>query len=399
MTSTKFYSPNDPWGRYIQQTKLHLNELVKFEVTSRLTGDLGFFVYTSDDFVMTSLTPRFQYTSSSGYVSQFSFQFGDRRQASLAMSKSIGGTSVTIQGEFDEILTPSISLYKSLDKTTDVRVDIKGGNNNSCGFDLTKEYNTKNKLHLSSSISPNKFETYIGWSKSIFSKITTKLAVNFEIDHFTSKHRVFHVYPEFSIGVDLSKSASLAYSIEAEPNRLIFATKINKDGISVKIPIVISKVYTNKLFALCCGVALGASFITHLFSRYFFSKRSLDIKDKLSKSKKERQVKDFEDFIVHIRDSAEYSKRAEISVGGLVILNAYYGDINSGNQSKCIDVTSILQILVVDSQLILPKESKMKISGFYNPNENHEPMLYVKYSISDLVKEVEIEDNDYLVLP
>lgn len=80
--------PSDKPAPSIQFTSFNLHEMIKYDITSRLTGDLGFLVYTKGGFGVTTFTPRITYNLWNGYKVQFSSQLGDRATATLGILKT-----------------------------------------------------------------------------------------------------------------------------------------------------------------------------------------------------------------------------------------------------------------------------------------------------------------------
>jgi hypothetical protein len=81
-------SPSEKTGPSIQFTSFNLHEMIKYDITSRLMGDLGFLVYTKGGFGVTTFTPRITYNLWNGYKVQLSSQLGDRATTTLGILKT-----------------------------------------------------------------------------------------------------------------------------------------------------------------------------------------------------------------------------------------------------------------------------------------------------------------------
>lgn len=72
----------------IKFTSIDLQEMIKLDITSKLSGDLGFLVYTQGGFGLTSFTPRITYNLWNGYSVQMSKQIGDKQSFTFGFTKT-----------------------------------------------------------------------------------------------------------------------------------------------------------------------------------------------------------------------------------------------------------------------------------------------------------------------
>lgn len=78
----------EPWRPVVQLYSFQLQELVKLNLSSRLTGDLGYMIYTKGGFGVGTISPRVGCALGNGYVGQIALQVGDRNSATIGLSKT-----------------------------------------------------------------------------------------------------------------------------------------------------------------------------------------------------------------------------------------------------------------------------------------------------------------------
>lgn len=97
----------------------------------------------------------------------------------------------------------------------------------------------------------------------------------------------------------------------------------------------------------------------------------------------------------------------EDSVNGLVIMQAFYGQLISNEFDddddddfpRLTEVTVPLQCLVIKSALRLQKSSKAGLPGFYDPTPDEPKSLRVRYRFMGAVHEVTVKDDQGLTIP
>jgi len=105
-----------------------------------------------------------------------------------------------------------------------------------------------------------------------------------------------------------------------------------------------------------------------------------------------------ENGVALMTETAERKRKEEQAKGGLIIVEAKYGKLNTNN---ILDVTIPLQCLVRDSELVLHNTPKAYLPGFYNPSTDIDDILEleISYLYRDKLKYVKIQDKDPLTLP
>lgn len=76
-------------GPICQISSFQLQELVKLDLSSRLTGDLGYLIYTKGELGVGTLCPRVACALGNGYVGQIALQAGDRNSLTFGLSKTL----------------------------------------------------------------------------------------------------------------------------------------------------------------------------------------------------------------------------------------------------------------------------------------------------------------------
>ncbi|CAL1708852.1 unnamed protein product [Somion occarium] len=120
------------------------------------------------------------------------------------------------------------------------------------------------------------------------------------------------------------------------------------------------------------------------------------------KEAKPEILRQHEETVYLLRDTARRHTQAEASIDGLVILEAWYGPEEQveGFESLDLNVTIPIQVLVRKSQLYIPgRRSKAGLQGFYDPVPGVPKSLRIRYTFRG--REHYAETPDYLpvVLP
>ncbi|XP_065286551.1 dnaJ homolog subfamily C member 11 [Dermacentor albipictus] len=101
------------------------------------------------------------------------------------------------------------------------------------------------------------------------------------------------------------------------------------------------------------------------------------------------------------------TKSTEEAKGGLVIIEALYGNFSEEQENnvsqatirEVVDVTVPLQCLVKDSHLMLTDASKSNLPGFYDPCLGEPKSLHVRYRFRNLEHEVRLADEEAVRIP
>ncbi|XP_050023597.1 dnaJ homolog subfamily C member 11 [Dermacentor andersoni] len=100
-------------------------------------------------------------------------------------------------------------------------------------------------------------------------------------------------------------------------------------------------------------------------------------------------------------------KSTEEAKGGLVIIEALYGNFSEEQENnvsqatirEVVDVRVPLQCLVKDSHLMLTDASKSNLPGFYDPCLGEPKSLHVRYRFRNLEHEVRLADEEAVRIP
>ncbi|XP_037284493.2 dnaJ homolog subfamily C member 11 [Rhipicephalus microplus] len=123
---------------------------------------------------------------------------------------------------------------------------------------------------------------------------------------------------------------------------------------------------------------------------------------KLAERKKEAEAA-----VALMRETYLRIKSSEVERGGLVIVEALYGNFSEEEENnvsqttvrEVVDVTIPLQCLVKDSHLMLTDASKSNLPGFYDPCLGEPKSLHVRYRFRNLDHEVRLADEEAVRIP
>lgn len=123
---------------------------------------------------------------------------------------------------------------------------------------------------------------------------------------------------------------------------------------------------------------------------------------KLAERKKEAEAA-----VALMRETYLRIKDTEVARGGLVIVEALYGNFSEEQENnvsqatvrEVVDVTIPLQCLVKDSHLMLTDASKSNLPGFYDPCLGEPKSLHVRYRFRNLDHEVRLADEEAVRIP
>uniref|UniRef100_A0A224YLI0 DnaJ-like protein subfamily C member 11 n=1 Tax=Rhipicephalus zambeziensis TaxID=60191 RepID=A0A224YLI0_9ACAR len=123
---------------------------------------------------------------------------------------------------------------------------------------------------------------------------------------------------------------------------------------------------------------------------------------KLAERKKEAEAA-----VALMKETYLRIKSSEVERGGLVIVEALYGNFSEEEENnvsqttvrEVVDVTIPLQCLVKDSHLMLTDASKSNLPGFYDPCLGEPKSLHVRYRFRNLDHEVRLADEEAVRIP
>lgn len=114
--------------------------------------------------------------------------------------------------------------------------------------------------------------------------------------------------------------------------------------------------------------------------------------------------------VATMEETVAHNRAEEEKKGGLLILQARYGDLSASDLDQSdavsapyIDVSVPLQCMVHDSALILPEgRSRFWLEGFYDPSMGAAPesnRLYIRYRFLGQLHEAEFGDQEAVGIP
>lgn len=220
---------------------------------------------------------------------------------------------------------------------------------------------------------------------------------------------------QLSYGADrkISQHSNLGASMTISSlSGVVLKIRLNRANQSFVFPISLSESFSPMavFYGTVTPLLLYYS-ITTLIIKPFLAKE----KKKVAKENQEKYAeklasmkRDAEQCVELMREPYETCLECERSRHGLVIVNAWYGNFLSFNESdfnnpyrvnKVIDVTIPLQCQVKDSKLFLAEGPKVQLNGFYDPCIGEDKSLRVRYLFRDAVHEVTIDEKEPLRIP
>ena len=375
---------------------------MKLNLTSRLAGDLGIYVYTSNGGCAALLIPRISWSFGAGFITQLAFQLGDRYSATVSCSKSIGNNSVTVYAVAnEEEITPILSISRALSQSTTCRLDIAGGERQACEANITKVFGSRKKVNGGVKITEGTCDLSARYSYRLNSHVYLKASETITVKNYKKEIGVIS-NPQVGISLRFRSSLRVGYFVEPGPTDLRFIVKLKNAGFGLKIPVSVTRIISKKNIGICCAVAIGASIASYyLYKIITQSSKALDKNTGKAFLLAEKR-QDHCDFVSSIQDRVIKIRDDEEATNGLVILKGLYGNVNRRDEEiegDVIDVTDVLQLLVDKSRLCIPAKSKEKISGFFNPCERIAPVLYIKYKFANTIVEVIAKDKEPVLIP
>ncbi|VDC07489.1 unnamed protein product [Peniophora sp. CBMAI 1063] len=177
-------------------------------------------------------------------------------------------------------------------------------------------------------------------------------------------------------------------------------------GQRLVVPLNLTDEYDPSVVALATAVPATASVLFyHFFVRPRQRRRRKEFFRAAKQAFEEEQSnthREVENTIALLKDTARKHMQAEKAIGGLVVLEGYYGPTDSTADARAlmIDVTVPLQSLVHKSQLYIPvHRRKSGLPGFYDPAPSCAKTLRVRYLFDDRMHYAEIPDDRPVVLP
>ncbi|KAG0216328.1 hypothetical protein BGX33_000213 [Mortierella sp. NVP41] len=207
-----------------------------------------------------------------------------------------------------------------------------------------------------------------------------------------------------SVGGDrrITQHTRLGLAVEvAFSGGIAFNLKVMRLGQSVTVPIMLSNDYSHKFAFWSAVVPICA--LAALDLGYVKPKRRRERAQKLQHLRQvhaefiANQKKEAEEAVSLLKDSTARKTKQEQEKGGLVVIEAVYGNLNAGLVA---DVTIAVQALVNNSQLFMPGgHSKNHVLGFYDPCLGEKKQLRIRYEFQKTMHEVVIADLEHVALP
>ena len=360
-----------------------LQQLARFDISSRLSADLGFLVYTRNNLSVTRILPRlslnlqpycdleFTYGTDSAYAGvhktikdfHVSMYIGmvNHKQHFEAKVRREFAYGVQAQIKFAHNISSQVRLKKKLSSG-----EVSYSHENKGGYSMET-------IKLARKIAPG---THITLGAEILNKATLTM------------HKSI-----IGVKLDLSSLARIAYYFEYSENDLIFRFSIKRGGFHISIPTKIQKI---PVLIACVATAALAYLSSRMYN--YFVKDSASVPEIDSKSA-------VQDYVLMIKSKVSEMVREEESKNGLVIIQAYYGNKDHINEllvnpnqefADVLDTTIPMNFLVDRSCLQLPGTCKHTLHGFWKICDN--PELFIHYKLLNREHKMLIKDSDPLII-
>jgi len=192
------------------------------------------------------------------------------------------------------------------------------------------------------------------------------------------------------------------------PHGVTFKCRLSRLGQKITIPILVSPEFNHRI--IFWGTILPIITMAAVEQIILIPRRQKKKAEKLV-TLRERHAehianrkREAEEAIRLLLPSVERKIEMEREKDGLVILEAWYGNISSLNEevllNDVIDVRIPVQALVHDSQLTIPGGySKSNIMGFYDPCMGERKQLKIKYQFQRKLHSVTVDDTAPVACP
>ncbi|XP_064543623.1 dnaJ homolog subfamily C member 11 [Drosophila montana] len=309
-----------------------------------------------------------------------------------------GGTNMSFQ---ENGVIPAVfsTLAVQLDKHTVGSLTLNAGPQSS----MSTQIDHSNDQHaISTSFVIGTPHVYFGVSytrKMLENELKLKLA---------TKVGTFGFVGEYGVEKKVSKYSSVIATVSVGvPSGVILKLKIIRSNQSYVFPIHLSDEIV--------PAAIFYASVTPIIAWFFVKKTIMDpmeadrknIEVERSKRQNEQRLaakKSEAMAAIHLMQStynriiSEEQKRK-----GLIIKRAIYGCLNDDSlqfkPEASHDVTVPIQCLVRDGTLQLYESSKSDLPGFFDPSLGDDKILRIEYTHNDVLKLINIKDNEPLRLP
>ncbi|KAI8974740.1 hypothetical protein BDB01DRAFT_853779 [Pilobolus umbonatus] len=204
----------------------------------------------------------------------------------------------------------------------------------------------------------------------------------------------------------IAEHTRLGMSMECGvPLGVVVKFRVSRLGQKIVLPIILSSELDIRLAFL--GTVIPASLAVIMDQLILKPRRKRLMKQKIQElrtehaaylEKRKQEAMDAQLIMndVSTRKKAQEEKKKD----GLVIVKAWYGDLDNESDEGVIDVTTVIQTLVHESRLTIPGGySKTNILGFYDPCLGEKKKLRVQYRFRHRLHQVTVEDTAALICP
>jgi len=208
----------------------------------------------------------------------------------------------------------------------------------------------------------------------------------------------------------ISDHSKIGVSLEVgAPQGVLLKFRFTRVGQTFSFPILLSHDISFQVVAVGAFVPLALGFFTQHFILEPLKRRKkqeqIERLRRVHKKAMEEGRKSADNAVRLMTESVQRKKETEQSKNGLIIVSAYYGNLDvdesrrKGEEAAIIDVTIPLQSLVYNSKLYLTNKSKANLIGFCDPCIGEEKKLSIKYLFKNRMHAVIVNDLDSVALP
>jgi DnaJ family protein C protein 11 len=390
-----------PWSEKFSFSSLSLNECVRFHLTSRLLGDLGFFLHANENDSSLDLTGKLAYRFDSGILAQCNYQVGNSITSTYTLSKTIGNVNFYLQASLaNSVITPSFTVMRMFDNNKSVRMDLTAGNNPSASLSLDHVVSDKFKTYYKFHQFHHDAELETGLSYKIFRFLTVRLG-NKITSKIVGKKNLLIFTPNCGFSTKINGFMSFGYGVESDLNGVSVYAKAKRGHFALQVPIRLSKFITPKTLLICTGGALIATLLSYILGKSISNISGSFSKSETSKFKELEKYQEQLQVLQEIKSMIKPHRQQEKSKNGLIIQKAFYGKVwqslSPGPSSKVIDVKWVLQGQVEDSRLFLRPGQLSSLSGIFDPCSNS--VLFIQYQFGSMISECFFKNDESIVIP
>ena len=407
MDQTYYKKGQVNWTPKLVLSSFQLQEFVKWNLNSRLAGDVGFVVQTQGGVGAGALAPRVSWVMGAGYVVQVGCQLSDKLSYSVNLSKSLESAMVSSSLVLKEGgPTAMVSLNKKLSDTLESRLDIGINNKPTADLYLTKKHGN-HKVNTELELASEDLGLGVGYKYKFTKRIAFKAGAKLNGSNNYEGYSV-GLSTELGVSMGLSENTKVYYMLETKDEELRLVPRFRRNSINLGIPISLSQNLSLKTYLIgLVSLGLGV-FLTKKLSKYFHATEARDLREQYkTKKKQEAQLENrrlAHEYTMMVFAEAKQKAEEEKSKLGLVIEKGLYGsdqEIKKAREDQdtqeVVDVTAALQMMVENSGLFISNKSKSALEGFYSTCES--PVLFIKYRSGGVVYYEKYRDDEVVLIP